>query len=61
MPNWHKYRNYSRHKNEDGTFTYIVTIDSHNVEVSREVYTEYAKSARKMEYMEQDLKRDRIL
>lgn len=60
MKNWQKQRNYKKHVNPDGSFTYIIIIDEQDVEVTESVYREYAKSARKMEYMESDLKRDRV-
>ena len=61
MNKWRKERNFRRVKNSDETTTYIITVDKQDVEVSREIYAEYAKGARKMEYMEQDLKRSRTL
>jgi RNA polymerase sigma factor (sigma-70 family) len=61
MQNWKKNRNYRKHKNDDGTFTYTITVDGVNVAVSEEVYTAYATAGRKMDYMEFDLKRDRVL
>jgi len=61
MQNWHKYRNYRKSKNVDGSYTYIIKVEDKNVEVSQEIYREYAKIGRKMEYMECDLKRDRML
>ena len=61
MKNWRKERNYRKHENADGTFTYIITIEGVPVEVSAEIYSEYAKSGRKMEYIENDLKRNRVL
>jgi len=61
MQIWQKDRKYRKFENADGSFTYIVTVDGEDVEVSEEVYREYAKTERKMEYMELDLKRDRVL
>ena len=61
MQNWRKYRNFRRYKNADGSYTYIITVDGEKVEVSKELYREYASASRKMEYMEHDLKRDRVL
>ena len=61
MNNWRSYRNYSKRKNDDGSIAYIITVDGVDVEVGKEVYAEYASSARQMEYMELDLKRDRTL
>jgi len=61
MKNWRKDRNFRKQKNDDGTFTYIIMVDGKDVEVSRAIYMEYAAADRKMEYMESDLKRDRVL
>ena len=61
MQNWKKNRNYRKHVNADGSYTYIITVDGVNVEVSAEVYKVYVSTERKMEYMERDLKRDRVL
>ena len=59
MKKWHEYRNFRKTENPDGSFTYIITVDGKDVEVSKEVYTAYKKGAYKMEYMECGLKRDR--
>jgi RNA polymerase sigma factor (sigma-70 family) len=61
MNNWHKNRNYRNRKNVDGTTAYFIRVDGTEVEISKEIYREYASVARKMEYMEYDLKRDRVL
>lgn len=61
MANWQTSRNYRKHKNTDGTFTYTIMVDGEKVEVIREVYTTYAQSERQLEYIELDLKRDRVL
>ena len=61
MKNWKQNRNYRKHKNTDGTMTYIITIDGVNIEVDAEIYREYASLDRKMEYMERDLKCNRVL
>jgi RNA polymerase sigma factor (sigma-70 family) len=61
MQNWQKSRNYRKYENPDGSFTYVVTVDGEEVEVSAEVYSVFAAAERKMEYMELDLKRDRVL
>ena len=61
MKNWRKDRNYRKRKNADGTFTYFIGIEGVAVEVSKEIYNEYASADRKMEYMENDLKRMRVL
>ena len=61
MQNWQKNRKYRKHKNADGSFTYVITVDGVDVEVNADVYKAYASAERKMEYMESDLKRDRVL
>ena len=60
MNTWHKYQNFKKQKNDDGTFTYFISVDGVEVEVSKAVYKEYASASRKMKYMELDLKRDRV-
>ena len=60
MKNWQKNRNFRKVKNDDGTFTHIITVNKQDVEVSEAVYKDYATSARRMEYMEQELKRNRV-
>ena len=61
MKTWRDYHNYRRLRNGDGSHTYIITVDGADVEVSEAVYKAYAAGARKMKYMELDLKRNRIL
>lgn len=61
MEKWQTYHNYRKYPKDDGTFRYVITVDGEDVEVSEAVYREYASSARKMKYMECDLKRDRVL
>jgi DNA-directed RNA polymerase specialized sigma24 family protein len=61
MKNWKKDRNYRAFKNDDGSVTYIITVDGQDVEVSAEVYKAYSHSARQLEYIEHDLKCDRVL
>ncbi len=61
MQKWHEYHNYRRYKNADGSYTYTITVDGETVEVERDVYRAYAYFARKMKYMELDLKRNRAL
>jgi len=56
----YKDRNYRKVKNADDSYTYIITVDGEDVEVSAEIYKYYAASDRQMEYMEYDLKRDRV-
>ena len=61
MKNWQKDRNYRKYENADGSFKYVITTNGKAIEVSEDVYKVYAASERKMEYMELDLKRDRVL
>ena len=61
MQNWKKTRNYRKIKNPDGSFTYLIKAEDKYVTVSEAVYTVYAQSERQLEYMERDLKRDRVL
>ena len=61
MTNWKKTRNYRKHENSDGSFTYTILVNGKAVEVGEDVYTAFATTERKMEYMELDLKRDRVL
>ena len=61
MKKWQKYTNYKKLKNEDGTYTYIISVDGEDVEVSEKVYKAYTIGDRKMRYMEIDLKCDRLL
>ena len=60
MNNWHEYKNYMRRRNPDVTYTYIIIVYGKNVEVSEQIYNEYAKGVNKMKYMELDLKHDRV-
>ena len=61
MQNWRKNRNFRKIENNDGSFTYVITVDGEKVEVSEEVYTAYAKGGYKMENMEFGIKSDRVL
>ncbi len=61
MKNWQKDRNYRKYKNADGSVTYVITVDEVAVAVSEDIYKAYARSARQLEYIEHDLKRDRAL
>jgi RNA polymerase sigma factor (sigma-70 family) len=61
MKNWRKHKDFMKYENADGSFVYIITVNGTNVEVSEEVYEEYARSSRKAEYIERDLKRNRVL
>ena len=60
MKKWHEYSNYRKLKNPDGSYTYIITINGEDVEVSEAVYADYSAMSRKMKYMELDLKHDRV-
>jgi RNA polymerase sigma factor (sigma-70 family) len=60
MKNWRKLKNYRKVKNPDGSITYTITVYGQDIEVSEEIYTSYASMGRKMEYMEYDLKHDRV-
>ncbi len=61
MTNWKKDRNYRKFKNADGSFTFVIVVDGEPVKVSADIYKEYARSARQLEYIEHDLKRNRVL
>ena len=61
MQNWQKYRNFRKQLNTDGSYTYTVTVDGEKTEVSKGVYTAYAKYGYKMEHMEFGVKCDRFL
>ena len=61
MQNWHKYRNYKKVKNADRSYTYFIIADGKDIKVKKTIYEVYAQGGRKMEYMECDLKRDRVL
>ena len=56
-----KNRNFRKHKNTDGTFTYIITIDGEKMEVSEAVYNAYAEGGYKMENMDVNIKNNRVL
>ncbi len=60
MQDWKKNRTYRKRQNTDGSTTFIITVGSTDVEVSEAVYAAYAQSERQLEYIEQDLKRDRV-
>ena len=60
MKKWQEYANYKKTENEDGSFTYVITINGEDVEVTEAVYKAYAAGDRKMRYMELDLKCDRV-
>ena len=61
MQSWKKYVNYRKRENADDLYTYIITVDDEDMEVSKEIYEVYAVGDRKMRYMELDLKCDRVL
>lgn len=61
MQNWQKHRNFKKHENADGSFTYTITVDGETLEVSEEIYTTYAQGGYKMENMEFGFKYDRVL
>ena len=61
MNKWQERRNYRKHENADGTITYTIKAGGKDVGVSAEIYKAFAMSERKMEYMERDLKRNRVL
>ena len=61
MKKWQKYRNFRKKENADGTFTYIISVDGTDVEVSEEIYEAYAKIGYKMENMEIGYKCARVL
>jgi len=53
MYNWQRERNYRKIKNDDGTFTYIITVDGVGVEVTAEVYKVYSQADRRERYIEE--------
>ena len=50
MQNWQKDRNYRKYANEDGSFTYIITVDGEDVEVNEEIYKVYSQADRRERY-----------
>ena len=54
-------RNFKKHENVDGSFTYVITVDGEKVEVSKDIYAAYAEGGYKMENTEFGVKRDRVL
>jgi len=50
MKHWQKVRNYRKYENEDGTFTYIITVDGQDVPVNEEVYKAYSQADRRERY-----------
>jgi hypothetical protein len=61
MKKWQRDRNFRKCLQADGSYSFFITIEGKKVKVNEEIYAVYAKTARKMEYMEQDLKRNRVL
>ena len=57
----YEYRNYRRVEKADGSVTYFIVVEGKFVEVDKAIYMAYRKGCRKIEYMERDLKRDRVL
>ena len=53
MQNWQKDRNYRKHKNEDGTFRYVITIEGEKIEVTAGVYEAYSQSDRRERYIDE--------
>ena len=51
MQNWQRDRNYRKHKNEDGSFTYTITVDGEIIEVGKDVYEAYTQSERRERYV----------
>ena len=60
MKSWQSYRNYKAIKNATGTYTYFIVIDGTDIEVSEADYNGYKQECHKMEYMECELKRNRV-
>ena len=50
MKHWQRERNYRKRINDDGTLSYIITVDGQDVEVSAEVYKTYAQGDRNERY-----------
>ena len=61
MQNWRRNRNFRKQANIDGTTAYIITVGGMDINVREEIYAEYARASRRMEYMELDLKRSRAV
>ena len=60
MSNWHEYRKYRKIKNANGSYTYAITIGGEGVEVNEKIFKAYVSGCCKMEYMERELKRERV-
>ena len=61
MKRWQSYRNYRKSKGMDGSNNYFIVVDGKDVEVNEAIYKEYKLGCHKMEYMECDLKSNRVL
>ena len=53
MQNWQKERNYRKFENGDGLFSYVITVDSVDVEVSEDVYMAYSQAERRERYLDE--------
>ena len=51
MKNWQKDRNYRKYENADGSVTYVITIDSEDIEVSEDVFSAYSQADRRERYL----------
>lgn len=51
--NWQKARNYRKFQTPDGSVRYVITADGADVEVSADVFTEYARHDRYERYQEE--------
>ncbi len=50
MKYWQNDRNYRKYENADGSFTYVITIDDRDIEISAEVYAAYSQADRRERY-----------
>jgi len=50
MKQWQKDRNYRKYTNDDGTFTYVITVDGQDVPVNEDVYKAYSQADRRERY-----------
>jgi DNA-directed RNA polymerase specialized sigma subunit len=50
MQHWQKDRNYRKYAHADGSFTYVITVDGTDVEVSEDVYRAYSQEDRRERY-----------
>ena len=51
MKNWQKSRNYRKHENADGFFTFIINVGGKAVEVSEAVFEAYSTADRRERYI----------